>query len=263
MIENQDRLRKGSRPPYIGLSEAFALITQIYELGGGRVTKDVISRATKNSSSSSSLLRKVSALKSYGMLIEDNGGYLLTDIGMAVAAPTNPESLAHAKKAAFQSLDVFSKVFERHKGKLLPADEFLKNILEQDLSLPKGVSGQWVSSVKESLKSAGLLYDRGDGKMQIMESPIVRFPRVKDQSPTPIYTSPETDGKRNIENEPQTAEFVPASPTGHTSKIALSRQRYAIFSIPDALTARDAQKIKSAINGISTIIDSLVEEETN
>lgn len=48
---------------------------------------------------------------------------------------------------------------------------------------------------------------------------------------------------------------------GHVSKIALSGGREAVFSIPDQLSARDAQKIKGALQGLSAIIDSMVDDQ--
>jgi hypothetical protein len=49
---------------------------------------------------------------------------------------------------------------------------------------------------------------------------------------------------------------------GHVSKIALSGNREAIFSIPDRLTSRDAHRIKGALQGLASIIDSMVDDQT-
>jgi hypothetical protein len=49
---------------------------------------------------------------------------------------------------------------------------------------------------------------------------------------------------------------------GHVSKIALSGNREAIFSIPDRLTSRDAQRIKGALQGLAAIIDSMADDQT-
>ncbi|MCI0388242.1 MAG: DUF5343 domain-containing protein [Acidobacteria bacterium] len=48
---------------------------------------------------------------------------------------------------------------------------------------------------------------------------------------------------------------------GHVSKIALSDNREAIFSIPDRLSLRDAQRIKGALQGLAAIIDSMVDDQ--
>jgi hypothetical protein len=261
MATNSDRLKKGSRPPYISLADAFGLVTEIYEQGGGRASKDLMSRVTKNSTSSSSFQRKVAALKSYGLLGEEGDYFVLTDTAMGIAAPTSPQAASDARERAFLSIDVFAKIFDRHKGKLLPADEFLKNIIEQDLAIPKDVSKDWIVAIKDSLKAAGFLFDRGDGKVQIMESPITRYPRLKSDIPTPTpEPTPIIEGPKKVQ---VSTDEVHREESGHNTKIALSGQRYAVFSIPDRLTARDAQKIKSAIDGIKTIVESLVEIESS
>jgi hypothetical protein len=259
MTTKTDRFKRGSRPPYIGLSDAFRLIEDVYEQGGGRASKDLMSRVTENSSSSSSFTKKANALKSYGLVIEEGVEFVLTPDGLAIVAPTTPEGAAQAKKSAFLRIDVFSRIFERHKGKLLPADEFLKNIIEQDMAIPKELSKVWVFAVKDSLRAAGLLYDRGDGKMQIMESPLVTRTGSIGVASTLVVAPSEAPREQSVESRANTV--VPFGASGHSSKIQLSNGRSAVFSIPDSLTGRDAQKIKSAISGLAAIIDSMVEDE--
>jgi hypothetical protein len=256
-----DRFKPGSRPPYIALSEALRLVALIYEQGGGRASKDLLSRLTGNTSSSSSFVRKINALKAYGLAGEEGGQIFLSAAGTAAAAPTDPSDAAEARKVSFEQIEIFRRVYERHKGKILPADEFLKNILEQEHSIPRELVGEWLLSLKDGLKAAGLLYDRGDGKMQIMEKPIVRFPRLStdeaktNQSQVTTVAPSETPSAENV--IVQSAQFA----SGHSTRIELSGKRFASFSIPDILTARDASKLKSAIAGLSAIIDSMVQEE--
>ena len=152
-----ERLKRGSNPPYIGLSDAFSLARGIYEQGGGMASYDVLSRLTGNSSSSSSFIKKVGALKAYGLATEQSDTLTLTENGMAIAAPTSELSASSAKKAALLNISVFAKIYERHKGKLLPADEFLKNIVEQDSGIPKELSETWVTAFKAASRAAGLL----------------------------------------------------------------------------------------------------------
>ena len=259
-----DRYKPGSRPPYINLREALRLAAQIYEQGGGQASKDLMSKITGNTSSSSSFTRKVNALKAFGLAAEDKGQIFLTHTGAAAVAPTNPEDAAEARKMSFQRIDVFKRVYERHKGKILPADEFLRNILQQDCGIERDLLGDWLSSLKDSLDAAGLLHDRGDGRMQIRESPIIRHPRLTEEKANQSAASASALANESISSEvttgPPSTQF---SSGGHNTKIELSGKRFAFFSIPDALTARDANKLKSAISGLTAIIDSMVREEGN
>jgi hypothetical protein len=170
-ISKNERVKRGTIPPYIGLTEAFTVAKNVYEQGGGSATSDMMSKIVGNSSSSSSFVKKMAALRTYGLLVEGEGAYRLTEQGFAIAAPTSERSEAEAKKVALLSIPTFNRIFERHKGKLLPADEFLKNIIEQEFDIPRELSDAWVSAFKSAARSAGILYDRPDGKIQMMETP--------------------------------------------------------------------------------------------
>ncbi len=261
MAARIERYPRGSFPPYLTLSEAFSLAEKIYENAGGQASYDLLSQITGNSTSSSSFIKKLAALKSYGIVVEPSKGeVVLSEVGVAIGAPVSPEAAAMAKKEAFLHIETLAKVFERHKGKLVPADEFLRNILEQDCGIPRGLSDSWVSFFKDAARAAGLLYDRGDGKMQIMESPVVaRTTSTSGSSVATPDTVPAREAPRPGEYEPSVA--VPFGSSGHNSKIELSGRRYALFSIPDSLTGRDAQRLKSALAGLASIIDSMVHEE--
>jgi hypothetical protein len=254
---NGDRYARGSKPPFLPLSEAFSISQQIFEQGGGQASFDLLSKITGNSSSSSSFVKKVNALKTFGLVTEPDKGKLeLSDLGLTVVAPRTPEEAASAKMQSFLRPEVFNRIYERHKGKLLPADEFIKNIVEQDCGKPRELSQEWVAAFKEAAKTVGILHERGDGKTQIMESPILRFPRsipeqVSQSEGTVVLPTkqPQEDGS-----------FAPLAASGHLTKIEVSGGRYAAFTVPDRLTKRDAQKLKGALAGLSQIIDSMIDE---
>lgn len=259
MTNGSERYKKGSLPPFLALSDAFSIVGQIYEQGGGRANYTLLSRIFDNSPSSSSFTKKLAWLKIYGLIVEQNKGELnLSDLGLTLAAPMSKEAELIAKKEAFLRVDVYYRIFERHKGKLLPADEFLKNIIEQDCGIPRELSDAWVSSFKDAIRTVGLLHDRGDQKTQIMESPW--FFTVANAPAAPATDIPVESKKSDVKEEVRVSTVAPLSISGHNTKILLSGQRYAIFSIPDSLSERDAHKIKSAITGLSAIIDSMVEE---
>jgi hypothetical protein len=263
-----DRSPWGSHPPYISFSEALELARQIYEHGAGKASRDLVSKITGNSASSSSLIRKIAALKSFDLATTPTKEeVVLTDLASRIVAPTDPNSAELGKKEAFLKLEIFGKIFERLKGKLLPADEFLKNILEQELRIPRGLSSAWVKTFKEGLETADLLHARGDGKFQILESPRA--------APKPIAVSSEARdsfstadratlsvGKAQVHTEPIATTSVPFAASGHCTKIEVSGGQ-AIFQFPDKLTSRDAKKLKGALTGLIQIIDSMVDDEND
>lgn len=168
--KKSERLAPGTLPPYLTLSDAFPITISIYQQGGGRASADTMSEILGNSSSSSSYFKKVNALKAYGLVTEQAKTVALTAIGLAVAAPDSPASAGSAKKEAMLKIDLFNKLYERHKGKILPDPPFLKNIIERDLKVSQNYSEIWMATFKDALSATGLASTRSDGKIQIRET---------------------------------------------------------------------------------------------
>ena len=98
-----------------------------------------------NPITSSAFTRKLRALTSYGLLAEEAQAHVaLTGLAMAMLLPRSSQAQAEAKKQAFLKIEQFALLFNQHKSKLLPADEFLRNILEQESGIPREVSQTWV-----------------------------------------------------------------------------------------------------------------------
>src|SRR5258707_11592595 len=193
MADNGDRYKKGTLPPFISFGSAILFAAKIYENGGSRVSYDMLSRIFDNSTKSSSFSKKLAALRLYGLVVEPTKGDVqLTETGLSIAAPQSPQAEGTARKEAFLRVEPFAKIYDRHRGKLLPADEFLKNILEQDCSIPKDLSDEWLQAFKEAIRVAGLLYERPDQKTQIMESGVPqKQPSVSITVPPESTTTPE------------------------------------------------------------------------
>jgi hypothetical protein len=261
MAVNGDRFKKGSFPPFVTFAESISFVQKIYENGGGRASYDLLSQIFSNSIKSSSFTKKLAAVKWYGMVIEPSkGDILLSDTGIAIAAPQSPSAANSARKEAFLKIEPFAKVYERHKGKLLPADEFLKNIFEQDSGIPKELSSDWVIAFKEAIRTSGLLHDRGDQKIQIMESAVVPLTVT-------VASSMEMNDKATVVERSHGADAyvqVPAVQqtvsSGLNFQIGLSGGLTAKFFIPDKLTAKDIEKLKGALEGFASVIDSLISE---
>jgi hypothetical protein len=265
-----ERFKRGTYPPYVNLGEALSIVRSIYEQGGGQASYDVMSRITGNSSSSSSFLKKLAALKMYGLVTESNKIVFLTEQGTAIAAPTSEGTEAQARKAAFVNVDVFNKIYERHRGKLLPVDEFLKNIIEQDALIPRELSSSWAVSFKESARAAGLLFDRTDGKTQVLDSPLT--PSVMQERPQesdqPIQSAPKTKSSEPTIQSGNGASPVPGlivtsnalAASGNITRLKLDDGRVAEFNVPFGITVKDAKRLKSYLKGLELIIDAAIDD---
>jgi hypothetical protein len=191
------------------------------------------------------------------------GQFALTDLALTIAFPRSYQTETEAKKQAFLRIEQFAFLFNQHKGKLLPMDEFLRNIMEQECGIPREFSQEWVNQFRTGARTAGLLHNRGDGKIQITESPVasVEIAAPPPQTSEQVEVRIDGDGShgslgRHLGLPPP--ELLAAS--GHCTRIDLSDGRRAEISIPDRLTAKDAQKLQKALEGIGFIIQSMVSE---
>jgi hypothetical protein len=265
----------GKAPLEFGLDVALVALNKIAQEGKS-LSESSLAIALGNTVTSSAFTRKIRALAAYALLEEKPGGqFALTELGTAIAFPRSPQAQAEAKKQAFLKIEQFNILFNQHKGKLLPADEFLRNILEQENGIPRDASQQWVKHFNDGAKAAGLLHRRNDGKVQIAESPILEDdpeePSGGDQNEekdAQARTANEESIRSGVvtQNPPPAFETVKLPPfgqatvSGHYTRIDLSDGRRAEISIPDKLSDKDAKKIKRALEGIAVIVDSMVSD---
>jgi hypothetical protein len=253
------RLPYGTAPLTLTLADAVALIAKA-GAEGSLLPAARLAIIAGNTVSSSSFVRKIGALRAFGLISEQEKDlYALTDLGISLSSPKSAEAFAAARKQAFLNVDAFNTLFQQQKGKLLAADEFLRNILEQDCKIPKEHSGQWAVHFRDAARAAGLFYDRGDGRTQVAESPIIppAAPQSKEINGTPAVAElkAEPAGDRIVLRDQVCVAM------GHTTRIELGGGKRAEFSVPDGITRKDAQKLKKALEGLAVIIDSMVIEE--
>jgi hypothetical protein len=252
-----ERKARIAQPPYLKLAEAIRIIEQIYENGGGAADSSMLTKFLNNSVSSSSFARKLQALKGYRLTTGAVAPVTLTDLGLSVVAPKDEQARLLSLKSAAIGPEAFRKAYERLKGKLLPADEYLSNGFQHDLKLPKVVADAWVDVFKSALETAQLLHQRPDGKTQVLEGPsvsasanegAVELAEKFEPTPPPLVRgTSERSGSQAVE--------------GHSTNITLADGRIATVFIPDRLSQRDANRLKGALTGIAAIIDSMVEED--
>jgi hypothetical protein len=260
--EKKVRRPRGSFPPTLSLPDAVSVITHLYENVGGDASYDTFAGLIENSPSSSTFHRKLAALKNYGLVTDENKHVKVSSLGDVIVAPTSPDERMDALKKAFLSVEIFALLYDKYRGKLLPQDEFLTNVVTG--LVPKEFANTWIDRFKQSAKAAGLIRDRGDGKLQVREmAELGSFGTASegDQFSQTPSVSPSASPSASPSPAPPDDDEDGPTTYGHVSKIKLSEDRQAVFKLPDRLTGRDAQKLKGALQGLATIIDSMVEEQ--
>ena len=119
----------------------------------------------------------------------------------------------------------------------------------------------WVTWFKDATNAASLVYQRADGKTQITDTPTSIISQTSsDNNHAPLATPSNSALPIVYEERQQPTQHDTQS--GHMTRIELSSKRYATFSFPDSLTAKDAQRLKGALSGLAAIIDSMIEESS-
>ena len=185
---------KRAELPYLPFESAISVVEELYSRGGGSVGKDDFGTLIKNSVKSSSFIRKLNAMKNFG-LVEASGNFVrLTELGTAIAAPESPQQQAQSLAAAFLGIDVFRRAYEKFRGGILPERQFLANSF-QALGAPVAMKDGWAQQFREGGIAAGLLRDEG-GKIRVLTEPSVSSGALSPkQVDDPAYEASEIGGR--------------------------------------------------------------------
>ncbi len=231
-IRTVERVPRGSKPPKLTLKEAVEITLKLYEDAGGMVNLDVLSKFTENSPSSSTFKNKLSALKKFNLIEDKADSLTLTDTARLIVAPKTPEEKLINLKTAFLGYRRFEKIYSQFAGKILPQDEFLKNIFAE--VVPKSFAKKWMENFKISAEFAGLFSKRQDGRIQVLEG----IGEMSDEKKTEeVEEKPDSDKAELTEiavntDEPENVQNIET--TNAIRKIFLKESKKSILVSTDA-----------------------------
>jgi hypothetical protein len=218
-IRKSERTPRGIVPPVVRLSEAVSLAHKINEVGGS-ASYDLFSQLAGNTKTSSTFQRKVSSLRQYGIIEDRDNIVCLSELGNRIVTPRDESDDLQAMKEAMLRVEILNKIYDRHRGRILPEDHFLNNVLIQELKVPRDFSKTWVDHFKDAIQTAKLTIIRSDGKTQLVEqaTPSVAVP-VASSSPAVQPIAPEQPSAASV-------DFSESLP------IALGKGKIAFLKLP-------------------------------
>jgi hypothetical protein len=223
--EKQERTPRGMVPPALRLTEAVALAHKVNEMAAGSANYDTFSQIAGNTKTSSTFARKVAALRQYGIIEDRENIVCLAELGNRIVTPRDESDDLLAMKESMLRIEMLNKIYERHKGRILPEDQFLNNVLLQELKVPREYSKVWVEHFKDAIQAAKLVITRVDGKTQLVEQAVVAEssgeaapPLVQPPPPAAVLPTP--------------TDFSGALP------IPLGKGRIALLRLPDEWDAK-------------------------
>lgn len=236
------RTKGPGRPPYASLREATKVTERIYRDGGGRLPKEVLASVLGHTTSSSSFVRKISALQQFGV-IETHGDIVsLTPLGYGIAAPKSQDERSNSLLNAFLNVNIFRLLHERYRGKLLPDIKSLENILVREFGVDQKHAADWAKGFFDALETVGLVDRRGSTQMVLSKpqqvtgfrttTPTERHP-LPDERVTEVKEEPERQEEAMIEG---------------TNEIRLKFDGgTAVIRIPASATDREIEKLRSLL----------------
>ena len=142
------------------------------------------------------------------------------------------------------------------KGKILPQREYLANYIEKTLDIPPTLKFEWADYFIEAAKFAKIIIARESGSFQVLYEALpipktltesnVAEPEGVIQKPTVQIAKPDANYQLD---------------SGSLTRVPVSKNRMAVFSIPGDLSQQDIDKIRVILKGIDSGLDGLIGEE--
>jgi hypothetical protein len=259
--QSKDRIGYGVKIPPISFQEAIEIIKKVATIAGFQGDFDGLSRVTGNTASSSTLLYKIYALKSYGLLTFQNKTYSITEIGQRIAQPASSDEEITFIFEAFQKHEMLRKVWENYATKILPQPEYLANFFEKNFGIPQQLKQDWAKYFTDAARYVGLLMERESGSYQVLSKPSKADwldAQGKLQVPEKQILSEEKESKVR----PVKTMFDPEDEHwGILNQRKVSGNRKAIFAIPDELSQEDIEMLRVILKGIDASLDGLKKQQ--
>jgi len=116
--EDGKRERSTVEFPYMGLEDAVSVAKGIHNVvGSGVCQHDQLAAALDMSMNSSGYRMRLSAARVFGVADPVSGGMKLTDLGHAIVDSAHERE---AKARAFLNVELFKKLYDLYRGKMLP-----------------------------------------------------------------------------------------------------------------------------------------------
>jgi hypothetical protein len=190
--KNKKTAAKGIRYPMYDLKDAYNVVVQINRLGGGKIDINVLAQGL--SYTPSTTMHHVSSAKHYGLVVQEKSMVINTELAKHLCMPLSDEEKIRNLKKAFFSLSIYTALYDRFKGGVVPEESTLSNLLHREFGV--SVTGKDVLAANfiSSLKFSHIGEVTSDGKLIIPIEEAEKDLDTKDEKPIDIK-SPEIDQK--------------------------------------------------------------------
>ena len=124
--------------PVTSLASALVVAQAVANAGGANaeVQNPVIASALGGSHTSGAFAQRLSAARTYGLIVGGRGGYRLSDAGKRYFLPSSDSEKRQAWLSFISAPSVFAEIIKRFDGNVIPGSEMLANVLLRELKVP-------------------------------------------------------------------------------------------------------------------------------
>ncbi|MDA1348175.1 MAG: nucleotide-binding protein [Chloroflexi bacterium] len=201
--ENTRKRTRLVRPyPVHTLEESLSIAGAIQRSNSGLpFDRQLLARALGTTPASSSFTMRLNSSAKYGLT---QGGYnddriLITPRGEATVAPKGEDERRRALLEASLEPDVFRRFYEVLDGRMLPEEEFARNLLQRELGIRPDLTSECFRILEANGLFTGVLERLDSGSVSVVLAP---RPDHRTETITPIHPVPATEGRRQRESVP-------------------------------------------------------------
>ncbi len=165
------------------IADALGAAKAIHEQGGGRATNEQLAAYLRyKSANNGAYLELVASSRAYGLIASEGGQLVLTERAQSILMPIYPETARSAMVDAFLAVPLFKAVYEEHRGREIPPEFGLKNLLRTHYGILPGRVHKAYRALMESAEQAGFFEVKGSRTQLII--PNIQAPRrTTDRDP--------------------------------------------------------------------------------
>ena len=237
---------KSVRYPAYNLKECVDFLSIVHSIGGRKdaPVESILSKLNLTSIETKSYKYLVSSAEIFGLVEKTSNGIKPTDIGTLIIYP--PEGEDQKRKLlieAFKTPQIYQKIIERYDNMILPNNVILKNVFLHLGIAPKALE----NAVDAFINSAQFANVIDSNNRLITSGSDVNIPAPQPQLPQENETSSGNENQ-NIPPLPKDDE-LPKQTTGyHKFEFITSSGKKAVAMIPEEITKRDIEKLKSLLD---------------
>lgn len=255
----------GFKPPPMSFSYAIDTLDDIYRKTGGSLSTEDLADIIGSTIKSSHFNRKMQLLKKLGLITYQAKQVDITQLAKKIVSPSSPSDRPEGLVTAMLNIEIFSKIFEKYVGGLIPQLDFLANWITDKTEVPNNLRTKWAEYFMDAARTANLLQDRAGGGISLRGRP--QLPKddlvaAVDNISADDYGPPISQiiqGAKDVSSTslPNLEQFFSGMAGGSMKSYLLSNNKKAYFYVPDGLSNADVKRLGAAIKSLEIELEAL------